>query len=156
MLFRSVRRERMGHIQLAAPVAHIWFMRGTPSAMSQLLGMTVRNIEKIVYFATYVILNVDEETRDQYLADLEAETDLARKAIKIRYEKMAEEDGADIKQLAKEQSREVEELEENYIGKKSQLESLNKGALISETEYRNLPEEYDELIEIDRDRKSVV
>ena len=143
-----VRRERMGHIQLAAPVAHIWFMRGTPSAMSQLLGMTVRNIEKIVYFATYVILNVDEETRDQYLADLEAETDLARKAIKIRYEKMAEEDGADIKQLAKEQSREVEELEESYIGKKSQLEGLNKGALISETEYRNLPEEYDELIEV--------
>ena len=143
-----VRRERMGHIQLAVPVAHIWFMRGTPSAMSQLLGMTVRNIEKIVYFATYVILNVDEETRDQYLADLEAETDLARKAIKLRYEKMAEEDGADVKQLAKEQSREVEELEENYIGKKSQLEGLNKGALISETEYRNLPEEYDELIEV--------
>lgn len=143
-----VRRERMGHIQLAVPVAHIWFMRGTPSAMSQLLGMTVRNIEKIVYFATYVILNVDEATRDQYLADLEAETDLARKAIKIRYEKMAEEDGADVKQLAKEQSREVEELEESYVGKRSQLESLNKGALISESEYRNLPEEYDELIEV--------
>ena len=143
-----VRRERMGHIQLAVPVAHIWFMRGTPSAMSQLLGMTVRNIEKIVYFATYVILNVDEATRDQYLADLEAETDLARKAIKIRYEKMAEEDGADVKQLAKEQSREVEELEESYVGKKSQLESLNRGALISESEYRNLPEEYDELIEV--------
>ena len=143
-----VRRERMGHIQLAVPVAHIWFMRGTPSAMSQLLGMTVRNIEKIVYFATYVILNVDEATRDQYLADLEAETDLARKAIKIRYEKMAEEDGADVKQLAKEQSCEVEELEEAYVGKKSQLESLNRGALISESEYRNLPEEYDELIEV--------
>ncbi len=142
------RRERMGHIQLAAPVAHIWFMRGTPSAMSQLLGMTVRNIERIAYFATYVILKVDEATRDQYLADLEAETDLARKAIKLRYEKMAEEDGADVKQLAKEQSREVEELEENYVGKKSQLEGLNKGALISETEYRNLPEEYDELIEV--------
>ncbi len=50
---------------------------------------------------------------------------MARKAIKIRYEKMAEEDGADVKQLAKEQSREVEELEESYVGKKSQLESLN-------------------------------
>ena len=61
---------------------------------------------------------------------------------------MAEEDGADVKQLAKEQSREVEELEESYVGKKSQLESLNYGALISESEYRNLPEEYDELIEV--------
>ena len=143
-----VRRERMGHIQLAAPVAHIWFMRGTPSAMSLLLGMTVRNIERIAYFATYVILKVDEATRDQYLADLEAETEAGRMAIKMRYEQLAEADGADIKQLAKEQSREVEELNDKYTTKKSQLESLIKGALISETDYRNLPEEYDELIEV--------
>ena len=143
-----VRRERMGHIQLAAPVAHIWFMRGTPSAMSQLLGMTVRNLERVAYFATYVILKVDEATRDQYLADLEAETEAGRAAIKIRYEKMAEEDGADIKALAKEQSREVEELNEKYNTRKAQLDSLNKGALLSETDYRNLPEEYDELIEV--------
>ena len=143
-----VRRERMGHIQLAAPVAHIWFMRGTPSAMSQLLGMTVRNLERVAYFATYVILKVDEATRDQYLADLEAETEAGRAAIKIRYEKMAEEDGADIKALAKEQSREVEELNEKYNTRKVQLDSLNKGALLSETDYRNLPEEYDELIEV--------
>ena len=143
-----VRRERMGHIQLAAPVAHIWFMRGTPSAMSQLLGMTVRSLERIAYFATYVILKVDEATRDQYLADLEAETEAGRMAIKMRYEQLAEADGADIKQLAKEQSREVEELNDKYTTKKSQLEGLVKGALISETDYRNLPEEYDELIEV--------
>ena len=143
-----VRRERMGHIQLAAPVAHIWFMRGTPSAMSLLLGMTVRNIERIAYFATYVILKVDEATRDQYLADLEAETEAGRMAIKMRYEQLAEADGADIKQLAKEQSREVDELNDKYTTKKTQLEGLVKGALISETDYRNLPEEYDELIEV--------
>ena len=143
-----VRRERMGHIQLAAPVAHIWFMRGTPSAMSQLLGMTVRNIERVAYFATYVILKVDEATRDQYLADLAAETEAGRMAIKMRYEKLAEEDGADVKALAKEQSREVEELNEKYTVRKAQLDSLNKGALLSETDYRNLPEEYDELIEV--------
>ena len=143
-----VRRERMGHIQLAAPVAHIWFMRGTPSAMSQLLGMTVRSLERIAYFATYVILKVDEVTRDQYLADLEAETEAGRMAIKMRYEQLAEADNADIKQLAKEQSREVDELNDKYTTKKSQLEGLIKGALISETDYRNLPEEYDELIEV--------
>ncbi len=85
-----VRRERMGHINLAAPVAHIWFMRGTPSAMSLLLGITVRNLERIAYFATYVILNVDAEKRDQMLADLEAETEAGRAAIKIRYESEAE------------------------------------------------------------------
>ncbi|HMS93057.1 MAG TPA: DNA-directed RNA polymerase subunit beta' [Candidatus Saccharibacteria bacterium] len=141
-----VRRERMGHINLAAPVAHIWFMRGTPSAMSLLLGITVRNLERIAYFATYVILNVDEATRDQYLADLEAQTEAGRVAIKLRYEKEAEAEGADIKALAEQQSREVEELNDEFNVKKAQLDSLVKGALINEVDYRNLPEEYEELI----------
>lgn len=140
-----VRRERMGHINLAAPVAHIWFMRGTPSAMSLLLGITVRNLERIAYFATYVILKVDTEKRDQYLADLEAETEAGRMAIKMRYEKEAEAEGVDVKKLAAEQTREIEELDERYLAKKTQLESLTKSALINETDYRNLPEEYEEL-----------
>ncbi len=143
-----VRRERMGHIQLAAPVAHIWFMRGTPSAMSLLLGLTVRNLERIAYFATYVILKSDEAKREQMLADLEAETEAARAAIKIRYEKEAEADDADVKALAEAQTRETEELEERYQLKKSQLESLVHGALISETDFRNLPEEYEELVDV--------
>ena len=143
-----VRRERMAHITLAAPVAHIWFMRGTPSAMSLLLGITVRNLERIAYFATYVILDVDAEKRDQYLADLEAETEAARMAIKLRAEKAAEEEGADVKVLAEQQSREIEELEESYNLKKSQLESLVKNALINETDFRSLPEEYEELAKV--------
>ena len=143
-----VRRERMGHIQLAAPVAHIWFMRGTPSAISLLLGITVRNLERVAYFATYVVLKVDEARRDQYLADLDAETDAGRAAIKIRYERDAEADGADVKVLAEQQSREIEELNESYNLKKSQLDSLVKRALINETDFRNLPEEYEELVTV--------
>jgi DNA-directed RNA polymerase subunit beta' len=143
-----VRRERMAHISLAAPVAHIWFMRGTPSAMSLLLGITVRNLERIAYFATYVVLDVDVTKRDQYLADLEAETEAGRMAIKIRAEKAAEEEGADVKALAEQQSREVEELNESYNVKKAQLDSLVKNALINETDYRNLPEEYEELVKV--------
>ena len=143
-----VRRERMGHISLATPVAHIWFMRGTPSAMSLLLGITVRNLEKIAYFATYVILDVDAETRDAYLADLEAETEAARAAIKIRFQREAEADGADVKALAEQQTREYEELEATYSQKKAQLESLQKRALLSDTDYRNLPEEYEELVKV--------
>lgn len=143
-----VRRERMGHINLAAPVAHIWFMRGTPSAMSLLLGITVRNLERVAYFASYVLLDVDEEKRDQFLADLEAETEAGRAAIKIRYEREAEAEGADVKALAEAQSREVEELNESYTMKKSQLDSLVKGSLMNETDYRNLLEEYEEIIEV--------
>ncbi len=143
-----VRRERMGHISLAAPVVHIWFMRGTPSAISLLLGITVRNLEKITYFATYVIMDVDTEKRDQYLKDIEAEFEAGRAAIKIRYEREASEDGADVKALAEAQDKEVAELVEAYNTKKTQLESLNKSALISETDYRNLPEEYQEIMTV--------
>lgn len=149
-----VRRERMAHITLATPVAHIWFMRGTPSAMSLLLGITVRNLERIAYFATYVILKADDTKREQYLADIEAETEAGRAAIKIRYEREAgvgqetADPTVDIKALAEAMSREVEELNENYAVKKAQLESLVKGALINEVDYRNLPEEYEELVEV--------
>ncbi len=143
-----VRRERMGHIQLAAPVAHIWFMRGTPSAMSLLLGITVRNLERVAYFATYVILEVDGAKRDQLLADLEAETDAGRVAIKMRYEREAGAEGADVKKLAAEQSKELEELENSFVARKAQLESLVKNALLSESDYRNLPEEYEELVKV--------
>ncbi|PKL31450.1 DNA-directed RNA polymerase subunit beta' [Candidatus Saccharibacteria bacterium HGW-Saccharibacteria-1] len=143
-----VRRERMAHITLAAPVAHIWFMRGTPSAMGLLLGITVRNLERIAYFATYVILNSDEKKREQFLSDIEAETEAGRAAIKIRYEREAGAENADVKALATQQSAELEELNDVYMTKKAQLESLVKGALISEVDYRNLPEEYEEIVEV--------
>ena len=143
-----VRRERMGHITLAAPVAHIWFMRGTPSAMSLLLGITVRNIERVAYFASYIVLGVDEAKKEQFLSDLEAETEAGRAAIKIRYERDAEAEGADVKALAEAQSREVEELNESYNIKKAQLDSLVKAALMNETDYRNLPEEYEEIVTV--------
>src|SRR6476660_5816734 len=81
-----VRRERMGHIGLASPVAHIWFMRGTPSAMGLLLGLTVRNIERVAYFASYIVKNVDVEKRDQLLQDKEAQFAAAQEAIKARFE----------------------------------------------------------------------
>src|SRR5664279_2442285 len=77
-----VRRERMAHISLAAPVAHIWFLRGTPSAIGLLLGMTVKNLERVAYFASYVIKGVDTVKRDQMLIDKEAEFAAAKEAIK--------------------------------------------------------------------------
>src|SRR6185436_1876717 len=82
-----VRRERMGHIGLASPVAHIWFLRGTPSAIGLVLGMTVKNLERIAYFASYIIKTVDTEKRDKMLADKEAEFDAAKEAIRLRFEK---------------------------------------------------------------------
>ena len=59
----KVRRERMGHINLAAPVAHIWFAKGTPGWLGLLLDMTPRNLERVLYYAQYIITNVDEEEK---------------------------------------------------------------------------------------------
>jgi len=143
-----VRRERMGHIQLAAPVAHIWFMRGTPSAMALLLGVPVRMLERVAYFANYIIMSVDIEKRALYHSDVEAELEAGKAAIKMRYEKAAEDEKADVKALAEEQSRELGELEENCATKKTQLDSLVKYALMSENDYRNLPDEYQDIMSV--------
>ena len=143
-----VRRERMGHISLAVPVAHIWFLRGTPSAMGLLLGMTVKNLERVAYFASYIIKTVDVEKRDQLLADKEAEFNAAREAIKLRYEKEAEAEDANVKALAEMQTKETEELTNDFAMFKDQVASLNKLALLSETDYRNLPSNLRELITV--------
>ncbi|MGZ3672838.1 MAG: DNA-directed RNA polymerase subunit beta', partial [Ktedonobacterales bacterium] len=67
----KVRRERMGHIELASPVSHIWYFKGTPSRIGLLLDLSPRNLERILYFALYVVTNVDEEARAQALASIE-------------------------------------------------------------------------------------
>ncbi len=143
-----VRRERMGHINLASPVAHIWFLRGTPSAIGLLLGMTVKNLERIAYFASYVIKNVDAKKRDEILADKEAEFTAAKEAIKARYEKEAAGEDANVKSLAEEQTKELEELTTDYETLKEQLVSLEKLHLINETDFRGLPDELQALVEV--------
>lgn len=142
------RRERMGHISLAAPVAHIWFMRGMPSAMSLLLDITVKNLEKVAYFATYLITDVKESDIAKTLENLENQTSAAREAIKIRYSKDAKVEGADLKSLAEAQSKELAELESDYLARKATLESFKKGGVITEIDYRNLPDEYEDLITV--------
>ncbi len=68
-----VRRERMGHIELATPVAHIWFLRGVPSRMSILLNIPVSDLEKVIYFAGYIITKVHEEEKQAVIESLEKE-----------------------------------------------------------------------------------
>ena len=143
-----VRRERMAHISLASPVAHIWFLRGTPSAMGLVLGMTVKNLERIAYFASYVIKTVDVEKRDQILADREAEFNAAKEAIRLRYENEAKAEDANTKALAEAQTKELEELAIDYEQTKTQLETLVQLALISEADYRSLPSEFRALITV--------
>ena len=91
----KVRRERMGHIELASPVSHIWYFKGTPSRIGLLLDLSPRNLERILYFALYVVTNVNEEARALALANVEEtiarqqqeREDLARERIAAAHEK---------------------------------------------------------------------
>src|SRR4051812_48127657 len=71
----KVRRERMGHIQLASPVSHIWYFKGTPSRLGILLDISPRNLERILYFALYIVTHVDEDARQRALRALEDEAE---------------------------------------------------------------------------------
>ena len=68
---REVRRERMGHIELAAPVTHIWYFKGVPSRLGYFLDMSPKELEKVIYFAAYLVVSVDSKKRTKDLAELE-------------------------------------------------------------------------------------
>jgi DNA-directed RNA polymerase subunit beta' len=80
----KVRRERMGHIKLASPVSHVWYFKGIPSRMGLLLDMSPRNLEKILYFANYIVTDVNEDLQKNMLGSLSVDTD--ERAQKLRAE----------------------------------------------------------------------
>ncbi|MGP7959740.1 DNA-directed RNA polymerase subunit beta' [Sanguibacter sp. A247] len=80
----KVRRERMGHIELAAPVTHIWFFKGVPSRLGYLLDIAPKDLEKVIYFAAYMITSVDADGRNEDLPNLQNEIDLEKKEITDR------------------------------------------------------------------------
>jgi DNA-directed RNA polymerase subunit beta' len=121
-----VRRERMGHIKLAVPVSHIWFLRGVPSKIGLALDMSAQDLEKVVYFASYVVTEVDEEARKEAFARLE--TEYKGKQKRLREEKTSEEKGEDLKSA--------------YQASREEIKNLNRGQILSEVEYFNLSMKY--------------
>jgi DNA-directed RNA polymerase subunit beta' len=101
----KVRRERMGHIELAAPVTHIWYFKGVPSRLGYLLDLAPKDLEKIIYFAAYVITSVDTEQRHADLATLESEMNVERKQVENRRD-------ADIEARAQKLEADLAALEE--------------------------------------------
>jgi DNA-directed RNA polymerase subunit beta' len=117
----KVRRERMGHIQLASPVSHIWYFKGTPSRLGILLDISPRNLERILYFALYITTHVDEDVRAKIRAQLEEEAegrggkggerlkelegelkaDVTAKADELRAELVATKEGLEAQRTAK-------------------------------------------------------
>ena len=100
----KVRRERMGHIELAAPVTHIWYFKGVPSRLGYLLDLAPKDLEKIIYFAAYVITSVDDELRHNELSTLEAEMEVEKKGV-------ADQRDADLEARAQKLEADLAELE---------------------------------------------
>ncbi len=80
----KVRRERMGHIDLAAPVTHIWYFKGVPSRLGYVLNLAPKDLEKVIYFAAYMVTEIDEKGRDEDLMDLRAELEVQKKQMEDR------------------------------------------------------------------------
>ena len=121
-----VRRERMGHIELAAPVSHIWFVKGTPSVMGLLLDISPRNLERVLYFSQYIITSVDEKAKESALAALREQ--LA--AIE------------DTEETTPEIAGEKQKRWDNINSQIDELDEIKKLVLLGDNKHRELSERY--------------
>src|SRR5688572_14183582 len=100
----KVRRERMGHIELAAPVAHIWYVKGTPSRLGLLLDISPRNLERVLYFASYLVTDVDQESKEAALQEIreltDAEIEDLRAAAQVELDEIQEATSRDVAGLS--------------------------------------------------------
>ena len=147
----KVRRERMGHINLAAAVSHIWFVKGTPSHMGLLLDISPRNLEQIIYFAKFIITRVDDEKKKAALKKLRDNTAQQfidrEKAQADKIESLKSQEGAErneeklqteIRQLQQQYVEGKRKLDSELKEKIEELESLVPLTLLSASKYREL------------------
>lgn len=122
-----VRRERMGHIELASPVAHIWFLKNVPSRISLAMGIPLADLEKVIYFAGYIVTSVSETEKARVLRDLDSEFKAKSKALQDEKSKLA------LKELA--------------LTTKREIESLVPGRVLNEVDYHRSSVKYPTIFE---------
>jgi len=120
-----IRRERMGHIKLATPVSHIWFLRGVPSRIGLALGISSSDVDRVVYFASYIVTSVEEGAKEQAMTQLESEYRSRKKEL------LAKED-------SKDKDEQLDELQTLYKRTKEDLGDLRPMKILSEVQYFNL------------------
>jgi len=138
-----VRRERMGHINLAAPVAHAWFVRGSPSKIGLLLDISPRNLDAVIYFASYLVISVDENKRKEAQKELELEFDKKKddllKKTNEQIQKIEKEKEDELKNITQKiSSQEQQELkrEELELSCRQKIQTLRQ-TLVSEQQKLN-------------------
>jgi len=104
-----VRRERMGHIELSSPVSHIWFLRGTPSRLGAIMGMSVSDLEKVIYFAGYIVTKVADSEKARILKEIDNEFKNKVKAVSDDKTKEA------LKEMATNAKKEVDSIQEGKV-----------------------------------------
>jgi DNA-directed RNA polymerase subunit beta' len=149
----KVRRERMGHIELACPVSHIWFAKGIPSRMGLLLDLSPRSLERVLYFSHYIITSIDEEARQEAIEQLKKNSSQQiaelQSALEAKVAQM-EQEGAtidEIDQLRRSFSEQKTQLEEKLAADAEQLKDLRKDALLTENQYYELKQRYGQVFE---------
>ncbi|MFC1897713.1 DNA-directed RNA polymerase subunit beta' [Chloroflexota bacterium] len=149
----KVRRERMGHIELACPVSHIWFVKGIPSRLGLLLDLSSRNLERVLYFSHYIITSIDEEARQETIKQLEEKNSqeiaehqgaLEAKIAEIEQNQATVEE---VNQLRRHFVEEKTQLEEQLTVDVEQLKDLRKCALLIEEQYHELKQKYGQVFE---------
>ncbi|MBD3238852.1 MAG: DNA-directed RNA polymerase subunit beta' [Candidatus Moranbacteria bacterium] len=130
-----VRRERMGHISLAVPVAHIWYLRGTPTRIGLILDMNVSELEKVIYFASYIIVKINQEEKQNTLNQIDKEYRIKIKEIR------------NSNKTKKEKENEIEDLKKEKKKSKDLVNTLVLKRVISENEYREISMRYGHLFE---------
>ena len=139
-----VRRERMGHINLAVPVTHIWFLRSSPSRIGLLLDLPIKTLEQIVYFAAYIVINVDLEAKGEVEADLTAIMDQRKNQLQKEYEQakqQLQESSATRDQLDAldaEYAEKTDSLKANHKEALDDLKNLHIGGVLSELKFREM------------------
>jgi len=137
----AVRRERMGHIKLAAPVSHIWFLRGVPSRMGQVLNLPMQQLEKVIYFASYIITDANEAAKKKVLEEIEKEYKRKSKAPAPSADKRG------LKSKKKPKKKELAELKAARDRAREEVLSIQPLSIISEVNYHDLSLKYGEVFE---------
>jgi len=137
----QVRRERMGHIKLACPVSHIWFLRGVPSRMGQVLDLSMQELERVIYFVAYIVTKVDEKARKEVLEKIEKEFLQKKKTIESEAKKEGKKKNLKILQTK------IQELKSLRDKAKEEVLSLKPLKILSEVDYYNLSLKYGEIFE---------
>lgn len=139
-----VRRERMGHINLAVPVTHIWFLRSTPSRIGLLLDLPVKTLEQIVYFAAYIVITVDEDSKEEVEKELNGNMESRKNQLKREYEEAKEQlqeskaTRAQLDALDKEYADKLSSLKINHKEALDDIRNLAIGSVLSELKFREM------------------